>query len=388
MRTIRIDGLGRRSLRKYRTNARYASSAAERIREKAISGSTRRIVLSEGNDSRVCRAAVDIVKYKIADVTLLAPDGALAERPTGLDDLVNVIAPEDHPEFERLVSDYCEKQKHSRERRRSINRSLQPQIEIERSMLQRSNSFQTKKQAAELLDYDSAKSPLFFANLLVKDGLADGSVSGAAHASGNVVSSALRCIGLRRDVKTLSSFFVMDFPAREGAESKTMIFADCCVVVEPSADQLAEIAIASADAARHFLDDRDIRVGLLSFSTDGSSKAAQCVKVREAASLIRDDSAIYDGELQLDAACVPEIASSKAPNSRVEGRANVLIFPSLEAGNIGYKLAERFGGATAIGPILQGLERPANDLSRGCSISDVVDVAAATALQASVALRV
>ena len=376
---------------------RQRTTAAEYIRSKAVVGGKKRIVLSEGDDERVCQAAFDAAKAEFADIVLLVPDGNMAKHVHGIHDCVDVVAPQDHPEFERLVSEYGTRRSEARERKRSskesMSNSLRPVLAVERNMLQRSNSFRRKEEAEMLIDVDNARSSLFFANLLVREGFADGTVSGANHSSGSVVSSALRCLGLQSGVRTLSSFFVMDFPQLLDCGSQTMIFADCCVVVDPSSEQLAEIATMSAISAQSFLNEDELpRVGMLSFSTQGSSSAPQGAKVRKALEIVRNDPKSnsfgnFDGELQLDAACVPEVAQKKAPMSPLSGRSNVLIFPSLEAGNIAYKLAERFGGATAIGPILQGLRHPANDLSRGCSVSDVVDVAASTALQATTGAR-
>jgi phosphate acetyltransferase len=225
--------------------------------------------------------------------------------------------------------------------------------------------------------------PLNFAAMMVRLGDADGSVAGAVATTADTVRAAFRLIGKAKGAKLISSFFLMVMDQEHHARKETVVFADCAITIDPSEDDLADIAIASAKSLARFTNEEP-RVAMLSFSSLGSASHPNVTKVENATRIVRDQNPelIVEGEVQFDAAFVPSVGKSKIPNSVIKGDANVFVFPDLEAGNIGYKIAQRIGGAKAIGPILQGLAKPANDLSRGCSAEDVCDCIAITALQA------
>lgn len=244
----------------------------------------------------------------------------------------------------------------------------------------RKNKGMTLGQAEELL-----KEPIYFGMMMLKDEKsgADGLVSGAAHSTADTLRPALQILKTKPGTKLVSAFFVMCVPNCEYGENGTFIFGDSGLNQNPTAEELSEIAISSSNSFKQLVQ-KEPKVAMLSYSTKGSAKSELTEKVIEATRLVKEkqQDLLVDGELQLDSAIVPEIAASKAPNSEIKGEANVLIFPNLDAGNIGYKLVQRLAKAEAYGPLCQGIAKPVNDLSRGCSADDIVGVVAITAVQA------
>ena len=230
---------------------------------------------------------------------------------------------------------------------------------------------------------ETIKNTLFYACMMIKEGKADGMVSGAINTTGNTLRPGLQIIKMAKGINTISSCFIMEIPNKEYGDNGLMLFGDCAININPNPDELASIAIATANTAKTLLG-MDPKVAMLSFSTKGSAKHENVDKVTAALAKVKElaPDLDVDGELQADAAMVPKVAALKAPGSKVAGHANVLIFPDLQAGNIGYKLVQRFGKAEAYGPILQGIAKPCNDLSRGCSVDDIVATVAITAVQA------
>lgn len=326
------------------------STILDSMKEKA-KASYKHIVLAEGEEERIIVAAEQVVKQKIAKITLIGSKQKMAKLCPRVNlDGINIVDPA------------------------IINLEKYADYLFE---LRKAKGME-KSEALKL-----CADPLYLGVLMVKMGEADGMVAGSVHSTGDVLRPAMQIIKTAPGISIVSSCFIMVLPNQAYGDNGVMIFGDCAVNPNPTAQQLADIAYASAMSAKNIAGITNPKIAMLSFSTFGSAKHELVDKVVEATKIAKSSypELDIDGEMQLDAAIIGKVAALKAPNSKVAGNANVLIFPDLQAGNIGYKLVQRLANAEAVGPICQGFNKPVNDLSRGCSSEDVVNVVAMTSLQ-------
>ncbi|WP_277283419.1 phosphate acetyltransferase [Sneathia sanguinegens] len=326
----------------------------EEIKEQ-VKSDKKNIVLPESEDERVLRAAAKIYEENFASVTLLGSKEQIEKDAKkynlNLGD-TKIIDPKNFENIDDFATEYA---------------------------ALRAKKGMTFEQAREIM----LKDPRFFGAMLVRKGYADGMVAGSISPTASVLRAAIQVIGTKKGLKTVSSAFVMLLNNDTYGENGTLIFSDCAVIPEPTAEQIADIAISAVETATTIGRLKDPKVALLTYSTKGSAEGETVTKMRDAKKLLeqRNVSFAFDGELQFDAAVVPSVAELKAKGSKVAGHANIMIFPNLSAGNIGYKLVQRLAGAQALGPFIQGLAKPVHDLSRGCSVEDIVSVVAVAASQ-------
>jgi phosphate acetyltransferase len=329
------------------------SDKLDKLKEKACSN-PKKIILPESYEPRIIKAAKRVIDEGIAELVFLGDKKKLEKRASefSLDlsniEIVDYLKSDD---FDRFSEKYYQLRKHSGV---------------------------TRQQAQSII-----KNPIFYAAMMLREDKVDGFVAGSINTSGDVAKAALHCLGVDKNIGTVSSAFLILVPDCKYGEDGLFIFADCGVVPNPSSKQLSNIAISTADMTRQVLS-IEPKIAMLSYSTHSSAEGHLIDKVTEATEIVRQKrpDILIDGELQVDAALVPEVAKLKSPESKLAGSANVLIFPNLEAGNISYKLVQRLAKARAVGPLLQGLNKPCSDLSRGCSTEDVVDAIIVTVIRA------
>jgi phosphate acetyltransferase len=327
----------------------------KKIRKKAAK-SQQVIVLPEGMEERTLQATADVVRNNLAELLLLGEEAPIIAKAKELGvnpGTFRIVNPETSGKLEEYARMYAD--------------------------MRAARGKPVSKQKA----IDTMKNPLYYGAMMVQQGEATGSLAGAVNTTGAVIAAAARVIGMRPGTNTASGFFIMVLKDTRFGHNGVLIYADCALIPNPDAEQLAEIAISTAHSAKQLVG-LDPKIAMLSFSTKGSGKHKDVDKVREATRLAKEKAPelVIDGELQADAALIPAIGARKSPGSPVAGKANILIFPNLDAGNIAYKLTERLAGAKAIGPIMQGFAKPVNDLSRGCSAEDIANMVAVTSVMA------
>ena len=330
------------------------SNLIEQIKDKAKKLG-KKVVLPETEDSRVIEAAAQLVKEDIVKVVLIGVAQEIHESAKKLGvnlEGAEIINPKEFSDMDDFVQELFKL---------------------------REKKGMTLEKAKKTLEHDN----LYFGAMLVRKNYVSGMVAGSNSPTADVLRAAIHIVGTKPGLRTVSSSMIMITNTPEYGKDGILIFGDCGVIPKPTAEQLADIAVSSAEKARSLVDITDPKVALLSFSTYGSASSEDVTRVQEAVEILKSRNVDFKfgGELQFDAAIVPSVSAKKAPNSEIKGEANILIFPDLGAGNIGYKIAQRLAKAEALGPLIQGLNKPIHDLSRGCSVEDIVNVAAITAVE-------